>query len=155
MSVRTEPRENNELVAAVALERVAKRRVAQAILRASTRPGVTQDAISDIVGVSQAQVNRRLKELRRSPEILERTPADVINERAADVITTDEMMQQLRTWTFTFGSVATVNGTATDAYDRGTWDDVEAAYHQRLLSSNEMQELLDINGAKIVGAARQ
>lgn len=149
MSVRTESRDN-ELVAAVALERVAKRRVAQAILRASTRPGVTQSSISDIVGVSQAQVNRRLQELSRSPELLVRIPADVINERTADLISTEEMMRQLRTWVFTFGSVATVNGTPTDAYERGTWDDVEAAFHQRLLSDNEMQELLDIHGDKII-----
>lgn len=154
MTVRTDPRDN-ELVRAVALERVAKRRVAQAILRASTQPGVTQGAISDIVGVSQAQVNRRLKELRRSPELLERSPADAINERAADVISTEEMMEQLRTWTYTFGSVATENGSATDAYERGTWDDVEAAYRQKLLSDNEMQELLDIHGDKIVRAARR
>lgn len=154
MSVRIDPR-NNELVRAAALERVAKRRVAQAILRASTQPGITQGALSNIVGVSQAQINRRLKKLRRSPELLERSPADVIDERAAGLISTDEMMQQLRRWDYTFGSVATQGGTQTDAYKRGTWDDIEAAYHQNLLIDNEMQELLNIHGGTIIDDVRR
>nr|WP_155976730.1 winged helix-turn-helix domain-containing protein [Nocardia sp. 348MFTsu5.1] len=110
---------------------------------------MSQSAIGAILGISQAQVNRRLRQLRRTPELLDQTPADVLNERAVDLITTDEMMQQLRTWPFTFGSVPAVHGDATDTYVRGPWDDVEAAYHQKLLSDNEMQELLAVHRLKI------
>lgn len=71
------------------------------------------------------------------------TPADIIAQRGAGIITTDEMMDALLKWSFTFGSVVHIDGLATDAYVSGDWDGILTAFYRGELTELEFQRLAD------------
>lgn len=71
------------------------------------------------------------------------TPADIIAQRAAGIITTEEMMDTLLSRWYTFGAVVTIDGVATDAYVAGDWDQVVMALYCGDLTGSEFQRLAD------------
>ncbi len=42
------------------------------------------------------------------------------------LVSTEQMMTQLLHWTFAFGTVPSIDGVATDAYEPGSWGEVAA-----------------------------
>lgn len=77
----------------------------------------------------------------------------IIDRRDAGEIDTSEMMATLRTWPYTFGRPAVVNGVETDHYRRGSWDDIEFARQQRRLTFEEYADLMQANADKLIQAA--
>ncbi|OBG89624.1 hypothetical protein A5699_13190 [Mycobacterium sp. E802] len=126
------------LMRIAARHRLAQRELERAIFAAAHQWGLTQRQISDAVGVySQATVQRILRRFAEEPARLSETPTEVIDQRAAGLISDDAMIQKLLTRTYTFGEVARTHGVATDAYTPGDWDEVEMAYYVGLLSDAE------------------
>jgi DNA-binding Lrp family transcriptional regulator len=142
------------------LERVAARRrlddrdINRAIDRA-VRDGYSQREISDIIGnLSQATVQRIIRRLAASPELLRETPAEIIDRRAAGLIDDQTMMDRLLNWKYSFGAVPRIDDVATDAYMTGDWDEVESAYYRGLMSDDEFAELSKRQLAMIDRAVR-
>jgi hypothetical protein len=130
------------LAAKAARQRVDERELERAIYQAANDAGLSQRQISDIVGIhSQATVQRILRRLTEDPALLEERPAEVIDRRAAGLINTDDMMDRLLKWRYSFGGVVRVDGVATDAYATGDWDEIEMAFYRGLLSDDEFQAL--------------
>lgn len=143
----------DELESAAALSRLSECTKLRAIHRAKLA-GMSQRDIRAHLDTSQSTIHRMLRTLAVNPTLLEETPAEVIDRRAAGLISTRVMMETLADWTFTFGRVPTMNGTATDAYVSGTWDQVRQAYFQRRLSKEEFGELMRRNKSGLEEAAR-
>ena len=77
----------------------------------------------------------------RAASILAYTALDIITERDAGVINDEQMMQALKELDYTDGHVPEVNGVATDAYVRGSWDDIEFAFQRDRLTFDQYSEL--------------
>ncbi|WP_071287818.1 hypothetical protein [Mycolicibacterium llatzerense] len=71
------------------------------------------------------------------------TPAEIIAQRGDGIITTEEMMDSLLSWRYTFGRVACVGGVATDAYIAGDWDSICMAFYRGELTDDEFERLAD------------
>ncbi|WP_415394227.1 winged helix-turn-helix domain-containing protein (plasmid) [Rhodococcus globerulus] len=126
-----------------ARDRVAERDRFRLII-AANKQGLTHRAISDGLGtVSQATVTRLLQRAESDPDLSRETPAEVIDRCAAGEIDSDEMMDRLMNWHYTFGYLPTVNGNETDAYVTGDWNQVERAYYRGLLNDEQFQTLAD------------
>lgn len=132
----------NRLKAGAARQRVDERELEREIYRAAYHAGISQRQISDIVGIhSQATVQRILRRLSEDPALREERPAEVIDRRAAGLITTEDMMNRLLNWRYSFGGVVRVDGVATDAYAAGDWDEIELAFYRGLLADDEFDAL--------------
>jgi transcriptional regulator with XRE-family HTH domain len=130
------------LAARAARQRVDERELERAIYQAANHAGLSQRQISDIVGIhSQATVQRILRRLTEDPALLDERPAEIIDRRAAGLITTEDMMDKLLNWKYSFGGVVRVDGVATDAYATGDWAEIEMAFYRGLLGDDEFQTL--------------
>lgn len=130
------------LAVKAARQRVDERDLERAIYHAAIRDGLSQRQISDIVGGrSQATVQRILRRLTEDPSLLDETPAEIIDRRAAGMIDDNDMMERLLNGKYSFGGVVHIDGVATDVYTTGDWDDIEMAFYRGLLSDDEFQAL--------------
>lgn len=135
-----------------ARQRIEARELERAIYQAANLAGLSQRQISDIVGThSQATVQRILRRLTENPALLEERPTEIIDRRAAGVVNTNEMMDRLLNWKYSFGGVVRVDGVATDAYTTGDWDEIEMAFYRGLLSDDEF-EVLAAHHLKTMGS---
>lgn len=127
-----------------ARRRLAIRQERQAIIRAALG-GLNQKLIADSLDVSQPHISRTLKAATRENAGTLReippTALDIIDERDAGDISDEQMMQTLKELDYTDGHVPEVNGVATDAYVRGSWDDIEFAFQRDRLTFEEYSEL--------------
>ncbi|WP_407727529.1 helix-turn-helix domain-containing protein (plasmid) [Rhodococcoides fascians] len=142
-----------ELETAAALTRLSEHSRLRAVHLAHSA-GLSQREIHAHLEASQSTIHRMLRTLAVNPTLLEETPAEVIDRRAAGLITTEHMMAVLADWKFTFGRVPVIDGAATDAYVSGTWDQVRQAYFQRRLTKEEFGELMTLNKAGLEEAVR-
>ncbi|WP_226949954.1 helix-turn-helix domain-containing protein [Rhodococcus rhodochrous] len=92
-----------ELDEVAARLRLNNRALLRVVARAH-KAGMRQRAIEQHLDVSQATVHRLLRQSTENPQVLEPTPAEIIDQRTAGQITTEQMMKQLLNWTFTFGT---------------------------------------------------
>jgi CBS domain-containing protein len=116
------------LAVTAARRRVDERELERAIYHAANLAGLSQRQISDVVGIhSQATVQRILRRLTEDPSLLDETPAEIIDRRAAGMISDHDMMERLLDWKYSFRGVVRIDGVATDAYTTGDWDDIEMA----------------------------
>jgi Homeodomain-like domain len=138
-----------ELGRAGARQRLDERNMYRAIQHAAAA-GLRQRQISEILAtVSQATVQRIIQRLAANPELLRETPAEIIDSRAAGDIDSQEMMERLRNWPYSFGSVPRIDDVATDAYMAGDWDQVMSAHYRDLISDDEFAELAKLQQAQI------
>ena len=142
------------LAALAASQRAVEKSLDRAIYHAAHDEGLSQRQISEVVGsVSQATVQRTLRRLTADPSLLEETPGEVIDRRAAGMIDDQTMMDNLLDRTYSFGRVPSIDGVATDAYIDGDWDEVETAYYRDLLSDEEFDQLMEQQRDQIEQAA--
>lgn len=80
---------------------------------------------------------------RRRPHGRHVTPAEAIEQRAAGTITTEQMLDTLLRWSYTFGRTTRVNDFPTDASIAGDWDEVERAFHRGQLTEDEFLRVAD------------
>ena len=128
-----------------ARRRLTARQERQAIISAAMN-GWNQKLIADSLDVSQPHISRTLKAVRlENSGTLREIPAtalDIIDERDAGEISGEQMMQKLKELDYIDGGVPEVNGVVTDAYVRGSWDDIEFAFQRDRLTFEEYSELL-------------
>lgn len=132
------------LAAWAARRRVVEKDLDREIYHAAHDVGMSQRQISEVVGsVSQATVQRILHRINEDPSLLEETPAEVIDRRAAGLISDATMMDRLLHRKYSFGHVPSIGDVATDAYVPGDWDQIEMAYYRDLLSEQEFDQLME------------
>ncbi|MCW1821684.1 hypothetical protein A5731_02210 [Mycolicibacterium conceptionense] len=132
------------LAAKAASQRVYERELEREIYVAAVVHGLTQRQISGLVGnQSQATIQRILRRITDDPTMLDVKPAEIIDRRAAGLLTTEQMMEKLLGWTYSVGRVARVNDVATDAYITGDWDSIETAFYRGQLTDDEFQRLAE------------
>jgi hypothetical protein len=143
------------LAAWAARWRVVEKDLSREIYHAAHDVGVSQRQISEVVGsLSQATVQRILRRITEDPSLLEETPAEVIDRRAAGLIDDETMMDRLLHRRYSFGHVPSIDGVATDAYIPGNWDQIEMAYYRDLLSEQEFDQLMERQRDQIEQAVR-
>lgn len=142
-----------ELDEVAARLRLNNRELLRVVARAR-KAGMRQRAIEQHLDVSQTTVHRLLRQTTENPETLDPTPAEIIDRRTAGQISTEQMMEQLLGWNFTFGTVPALEGVATDAYEPGSWDEIERAFYRGQLTEDELAQLMDKNKDKLEQAAR-
>ncbi|MEX3644728.1 winged helix-turn-helix domain-containing protein [Mycolicibacterium porcinum] len=132
------------LAAKSARQRVCERELEREVYDAAVVQGLTQRQISQQVGnLSQATIQRILRRVADDPTQLDVKPAEIIDQRTAGIITTEQMMGKLLGWKYSVGRVARIDGVATDAYMTGDWDAVETAFYRGQLADDEFQRLAD------------
>jgi hypothetical protein len=142
------------LTALAASQRAVEKSLDREIYYAAHDAGLSQRQISEVVGsVSQATVQRTLRRITADPSLLEETPGEVIDRRAAGMIDDQAMMDSLLDRTYSFGRVPSIDGVATDGYIPGDWDEVETAYYRDLLSEGEFGRLMEQQQDQIERAA--
>ncbi len=95
-----------------------------------------------------------LRTVLENPAMLDRTPTEVVDRRTASEISDTEMMQVLLDWNCTFGRVPVSGGISADAYEPGSWDEIERAYCRGLLTDEEIGRLMERNKDALQRAAR-
>lgn len=134
----------------------AQRRVAayreRYVIVAAALAGRPQTAIADLLGVSQPHVSRTLAAVKRENHgalrVAPLSVLDIVDERDAGEIDTDTMLKMLSELDYTDGYVPEIDGVPTDAYVRGTWDDIEFAYQQDKLTYEEFEQLFRAHRAR-------
>ncbi|MDO5287718.1 MAG: hypothetical protein Q4G45_12980 [Actinomycetia bacterium] len=117
--------------AAVRLQRIDDDREAARLLA----EGVDVATVAERTGLGADRVEGLLRQVREGAEIRPVTPAELGYRRAVGQISTDEMMQRLRAWPYTFGRLMI------DAWDAGSWDDIRSLHMGRYLTDGEYREL--------------
>lgn len=134
-----------------AQRRLAAHREQRAIVAAALA-GRSQTVIARLLGVSQPHVSRTIAAVRRQHNgtlrIAPESVLDIIDERDAGEIDTATMMRALSALDYTDGCVPEIDGVATDAYERGSWDDIEYAYQQDKLTFEEYSQLFRARRAR-------
>lgn len=127
-----------------AQRRLAAEREVRLIIEAAIA-GRSQTAIAKLVGVSQPHISRTIAAVKRQNDghlrVEPKSALDIIDERDAGKIDTRMMMRKLGNADYTDGHVPDVDGVATDAYVRGSWDDIEYAFQQDRLTFEQYSEL--------------
>lgn len=148
---------DDELRKVAAERRLAEYREKQTIIEAALA-GRSQTAIAKLVGVSQPQISRMITLIKIQNhgqlKTLPTTPLVFIDLRDAGQIDTKTMMQRLLELDYTDGYIPEVNGVATDAYERGGWDDIEYAFQQNRLTFEEYSQLFEAHRAEQRDSAR-
>ncbi|WP_338341759.1 helix-turn-helix domain-containing protein [Mycobacterium intracellulare] len=134
----------------------AQRRLAtyreRRVIVAATLAGKPQTAIAKLLGVSQPHVSRTIAAVKRqnngSLRVAPESALDIIDRRDAGEIGTTDMITALGALDYTEGRVPEIGGIATDAYERGSWDDIEYAYQQDKLTFEEYSELFRAHRAR-------
>ncbi|HEX9229316.1 MAG TPA: hypothetical protein VF885_22180 [Arthrobacter sp.] len=108
---------------------------------AAKEQGLTQAEIAHRLNISQPEVSRTLRKVQRFPELLERTPREVILDFHAGRIGHEVMLDELKTWKYTFSEDAEP-GNPEGALTHGSWDDIVDAVHRDLLDLQDYEELV-------------
>lgn len=144
----------HRLQQAAARRRIDTLELNREIYRASRNRHLTHRQISAVVAdMSTTTIQRILSRFAADPTLLEVTPAEVIDKRAAGLIDDAAMMDTLLAWNYEFGAVEYVDGVATDAYTSRDWDDIEQAYYCDRLSDDEFARLVERHRGDLEKAA--
>ncbi|KLN71671.1 MULTISPECIES: hypothetical protein [Rhodococcus] len=144
----TEQRPTELAIMANAAQRRLDKTAMYRLVQAAAEQQTPQRKIADLADVSQTEIGRILSRLRDRPSMVDRSPSEVINERLAGKITPEQMMDELLNWDYTYGKVPVVDGYELDAYDPGTWDEVETAYRRKLINKSEFRQIFERHAAK-------
>jgi hypothetical protein len=114
------------------------------LLRACARAesqGLSQMVIARRLAISQPEVSRILRKIKNFPELLKRTPREVILDFHAERISHDEMMNELMNWDYSFSEDAEP-GNPEGALTSGDWDQVVDAVHRDLIDMADYEALV-------------
>lgn len=107
----------------------------------ANKKGLSQAEIARRLAISQPEVSRILKKLKNFPELLDRTPREVILDFHAERISHDRMMDELMNWPYTLAGDAEP-GNPEGALTIGDWDQVVDAVHRDLIDMADYEALL-------------
>ncbi|MBM4569219.1 hypothetical protein GS489_01530 [Rhodococcus hoagii] len=121
-----------------ARQRLAQKRRLRAI-HAAIEAGTPPQKIGTRFGLSVRELSRIAKRLGIRPEIVDRSPEDVIWERAVGEISDDQMMDELRSWPYTFAIYP--DEPLTDGTIPGSWNEVLDGHYDHLVTESELDQL--------------
>lgn len=104
--------------------------------------GLRQTEIAQRLSISQPEVHRILRRLKNFPELLDRTPREVILDFHAGRIDHDRMLRELKDWPYTF-SQAAEPGNPEGMLTEGSWDDIIDAVHRDLLDMEDYRSVVE------------
>lgn len=134
-----------------AQRRLAASREVRLIVEAAIA-GRSQTEIARLVGLSQPQVSRTIAAVKRQHHgallVESECALTIIDARDAGEIDTRTMMRKLTRVDYTDGYLPHVDAVASDAYVRGSWDDIEYAFQQDRLTFEEYSELFRARRAR-------
>lgn len=131
----------NDLLRSYAEKELARLHQIRAVVDAS-KAGNSQVSIAREAGISQAEVHRILRRVADAPEMLERSPHEVILDWVVERIGHESMMDELLHWPYSFSEEAEPNNPLT-VRTSGTWDQVTGAVYRGLLSDDDYDHLLE------------
>lgn len=120
-----------ELLAPIDEDRLSRDLLAQ---------GLSPQEVAERVGTELRFVLGVEQDMEQGEEIRPVTPEELGWRRAAGQISSEEMMERLRAWPYTFGQVRGYDG-----YERGSWDDIKSLEFHGFLTAEEYSELYDIS----------
>ncbi len=97
--------------------------------------GLSDEQIGERLGVDPKDCAYFRRQLAKGEEIRPVTPYELGLRRCVGQLSTEDMMNQLRTWPYTFGEHHI------DVYDGGTWDEVERLDFGQFITREEYSEL--------------
>ncbi|WP_103062941.1 hypothetical protein [Actinomyces qiguomingii] len=100
------------------------------------RQGLTPQQVIERTGSEPRFVAHVGQQMERGEPVRPETPEELIFRRFLGQISSQEMMDRLRTWPYTFGRIRDY-----DDYERGSWDDVDGLSSFGYLSDQEYHEL--------------
>ncbi|SHE26698.1 Hypothetical protein ACGLYG10_2952 [Actinomyces glycerinitolerans] len=100
------------------------------------RQGLTPQQVAERTGSEPRFVAHVGQQMQRGELVRPETPEELIFRRFLGQISSQEMMDRLRTWPYTFGRLRGYDG-----YERGSWDDVDGLHGLGYLSDQEYTEL--------------
>lgn len=103
--------------------------------------GLSQAEIARRLAISQPEVSRILKKIKNFPELLARTPREVILDFHAETISHEEMMRELKAWPYTFAEDAEPDNPE-GALTSGDWDQIVDAVHRDLIDMADYEQLV-------------
>lgn len=103
--------------------------------------GLPQAEIARRLAISQPEVSRILKKIKNFPDLLDRTPREVILDFHAEKISHDQMMEELLNWRYSFADDAEP-GNPEGALTSGDWDQIVDAVHRDLIDMADYEALL-------------
>lgn len=110
-------------------------------MRGCPQSGPTQSDIARRLSISQPEVHRILHKVENFPDLLSRTPREVILDFHAQRITHDSMMEQLSTWPYTFPADAEPDNPL-GAVAGGSWDEITDAAHRDLIHMDDFKAIV-------------
>lgn len=102
--------------------------------------GLTQSDIAHRLFISQPEVHRILRKIELFPDLLRRTPREVILDFHAQKIDHEQMMTELRSWPFTFSEIVEPNNPEGQV-SLGSWDEMTDAFHKDLIDGSDYQTI--------------
>lgn len=132
----------------VAQERVSAAAIAELtdlhtlrVVHDSLAKKIDQQQIAGWLKISQPMVSKIAKKARLNPHLLDRSPREVILERAAGKLGDDAMLTELRGWSFTFGRFVDEDAVEPEWFEPGTIRQIEAAYREGMLTDDEYDQI--------------
>lgn len=131
---------NDQLAQAFANRELNRIDLLRACARANDE-GLSQQEIARRLAISQPEVSRILKKIKNFPDLLNRTPREVILDFHAERLSHEAMMKELIDWRYTLSEDAEP-GNPEGALTGGDWDQIVDAVHRDLIDMADYEELL-------------
>lgn len=122
------------------LERIRWRRE----IDRSHRKGEPAASIADRLGADINEIESEIRILTDRPNQLVRKPLELVDEYVVGERSRADLIAQLSAWPYTFGQLGVNEGAdmlTSDAWDRGTWDDVKYARSRGLLDDDAFKQI--------------
>jgi len=100
------------------------------------RQGLTPQQVAERTGEEERFVLTVKRMMDRGEPVRPETPEELGFRRFLGQISSQEMMDRLRSWPYTFSRIRGYDG-----YERGSWDDIDSLRSDGLLSDQEYDEL--------------
>ncbi|MBT8163501.1 MULTISPECIES: LysR family transcriptional regulator [Arthrobacter] len=103
--------------------------------------GLKQAEIARRLSISQPEVHRILRRIKNFPELLERTPREVILDFHVGLIDHEHMLQELTVWPYTYSADAEP-GNPEGQITGGSWDEISDAFHRDLITGEDYEAIV-------------
>ncbi|HEY5881223.1 MAG TPA: LysR family transcriptional regulator [Nakamurella sp.] len=103
---------------------------------------IDQTRIARTLGISQPAVSKIAKRARLAPHLLQRSPREVILERAIGRIDDQAMLDELCAWRYSDGHFNDAGSVEPESYGAGTFDQVTGAVGAGLLTTQEYEAIV-------------
>ncbi|MFJ2621487.1 helix-turn-helix domain-containing protein [Glutamicibacter sp. NPDC087344] len=103
--------------------------------------GLTQSEIARRLSLSQPEVHRILRKIDSFPELLLRTPREVILDFHAERLGHEAMMEELLNWSYTYSEHAEPGNPESELIS-GSWESVTDAFLRDLIDVEDYERIL-------------